>query len=371
MPPLIGGMERLNWHMVQELSRYADVRVVGPKGAAALAPQGVTVKELPLKPLWRFLWGATVAALLESSRFRPQVVLAGSGLTAPMAFLVAMVNRTSAVAYVHGLDLTVAHFIYRKVWVPAIRRMHRVIANSRATSALVRSIDVDGSKIGVVPPGVELPSVASNAEAIGQFRKKYALGDKAVLLSVGRLSERKGILEFVTSALPLIVQRHPDVLLVIVGDVPRNALHAQSQTPAAIKVAADQLGVGGHVRFLGNISDSELQVAFDTSAVHVFPIRQLSNDPEGFGMVAIEAAAHGVPSVAFAVGGVTDAVAEGRSGYLVNPDDYSAMADSVIEALTKKQSMNDSCREFASQFAWSTFGRRILAELKVVAPMSD
>lgn len=49
LPPLVGGMERLNWHMADELSKYAEVKVVGPTGAAAVKPKkhsgfGVTFK---------------------------------------------------------------------------------------------------------------------------------------------------------------------------------------------------------------------------------------------------------------------------------------------------------------------------------------
>ena len=43
LPPLVGGMERLNWHIADELSRHADVRVVGPQGAAARKPVDVDV----------------------------------------------------------------------------------------------------------------------------------------------------------------------------------------------------------------------------------------------------------------------------------------------------------------------------------------
>jgi phosphatidylinositol alpha-1,6-mannosyltransferase len=364
LPPLIGGMERLNWHMIDELARYADVRVIGPAGAANVAPPSVIVREMPLKPLGLFLWSSMLAALREARRFRPHVVLAGSGLTAPAALLASKVAGAAPVAYVHGLDLTANHFIYRRVWLPAIRRMQRVIANSRATSILAHEVGIEAAKVGIVPPGVELPVAESGAETQNSFRKKYRLEERTILLSVGRLSRRKGIMEFVTGAMPLIVRRYPEAVLAIVGDVPQNALHAQSQTPEAIKVAADQAGVGEHVRFLGNLSDAELEVAFETSAVHVFPIRQIPDDPEGFGMVAIEAAAHGIPTVAFAAGGVNDAVAEGESGYLVHPDNYPAMAESVIGVLARKRGMNNTCREFARQFAWPLFGKRILIELQ-------
>ena len=85
LPPLVGGMERLNWHMAEELAKVADVRVVGPQSSAAVAPDGIDVREAPLKPLWRFLLHAQNLARREAASWRPDIVLAGSGLTAPLA----------------------------------------------------------------------------------------------------------------------------------------------------------------------------------------------------------------------------------------------------------------------------------------------
>ena len=55
LPPLVGGMERLNWHMADELSKYAEVKVIGPTGSAALKPEQISLTEAPLKPLPLFL----------------------------------------------------------------------------------------------------------------------------------------------------------------------------------------------------------------------------------------------------------------------------------------------------------------------------
>jgi hypothetical protein len=52
LPPLVGGMERLVWHIVDELSREYRVHVIGPAGCGAYLPRGVTVNEVPLKPLF-------------------------------------------------------------------------------------------------------------------------------------------------------------------------------------------------------------------------------------------------------------------------------------------------------------------------------
>jgi len=363
LPPLVGGMERLNWHMADELSRRAEVCIIGPAGSAALAPAGVRVREVPLRPLWKFLLAAQITALKEARHWRPGWVLAGSGLTALPSLIAARASGARAAVYVHGLDLTVPNPVYRRMWLPALRRMDRVIANSRATAALAAQAGVDQSRIGIVHPGVALPEESPNPEVIVRFRTEYDLGDKPLLLSVGRLSARKGLREFVTKALPKIAAVHPNVVLLIVGDAPKDALHAQAQTPASIREAAKQMEMAGNLKFLGTITDEALDVAYRAASVHVFPIREIAGDPEGFGMVAVEAAAHGLPTVAFATGGVVDAVAEGQSGRLVPPGDYGAFADGVLQMLTQGTPSRAGCIAFAERFAWPAFGKRIVAQL--------
>lgn len=363
LPPLVGGMERLNWHMADELARHGDVRVIGPAGSAALAPAGVGIAEAPLKPLWKFLAHAKWKALREARRWRPDVVLAGSGLTAPIAWLAARLSGARAVAYVHGLDLAVDSRAYRLLWLPFIRRMDRVIANSGPTARLAREAGVPADRVGIVHPGVELPAADVVADGAA-FRRRHALGDGPVLLSVGRLTERKGIREFALNILPVIVARHPDALLVVIGEAATHALAARSQSRESIQATADAADVGASIRFIGKVSDHELEEAFAVAAVHVFPVRELPGDPEGFGMVAVEAAAHGLPTVAFATGGVVDAVADGASGRLVPPGDGAAFAQAVIETLARGEGASASlCRVFAARFAWPEFGRALVGQL--------
>jgi phosphatidylinositol alpha-1,6-mannosyltransferase len=349
-------MERLNWHMAAELSKSFDVRIVAPIGAAQHAPPGVVVREVPLKPLRRFLLRAAVLARQEAREWKPDTVLAGSGLTAPIAWMAARTCKARTAVYVHGLDLTVPHPIYRALWRPALRRMDVIIANSRSTARLAEDIGIPQARIHVVHPGVEIPPLDPQARA--RFRAKHQLGDAPVLLSVGRLTARKGLREFVRDVLPRIATARPDVQLLIVGDVPANALYAEAQTPQSIQAAADAAGVGGRVRFLGSVAEGELADAYRSADLFVFPIRELPGDIEGFGMVAAEAAAHGLPTVAYAAGGAVDAVADGVSGKLVPVGNAAAFAEAAL-ALLRTPPATAAMAAFARGLAWPEFGRGV------------
>lgn len=361
LPPLVGGMERLNWHIADELSRHAQVQLIGPSGSAAQRPAAVPVTEVPLRPLPRFLLASAWQAVAVARRFQPHIVLAGSGLTAPAAWLAARASGARAHVYLHGLDAAVQHPAYRAVWHPAIRRMDGVIANSQPTAELARNLGVAAEKIRIVHPGVTLPTAPQSPAALQDFRQRHQLGNKRLLLSVGRLTTRKGLREFVQQALPAIVQAAPDTLLVVVGDAPADSLHASVQTRASIQAVADAAGIGQHLRFLGVITDpQELACAYESATLHIFPVRHLPGDPEGFGMVAIEAAAHGLPTVAFATGGIVDAVTEGESGHLVAPGDYPSLAQAALQMLADGPgAWQTRASAFAAQFAWPVMGQKL------------
>lgn len=363
LPPLLGGMERLNWHMLEQLSRWADVRVVAPRGAAEPAPDAVGVSETPGRSLATFIAGSLLLAPWRALTARPSVVIAGSGLTAPVAWLAARLVGACAVAYVHGLDIVVPNTLYQKAWLPFLRRMDRVVANSMATADLARRAAIPAERIGVVHPGVQLSGADSSVPgAADHFRRERNIGRGPLLLSVGRLTARKGLREFIRDVLPRVVARRSDVLLFIAGDAPVDALYGRGETVQSVLDTARQAGVEAHVRVGGRLSEDDLQAAYATANVHVFPIRHVPTDPEGFGMVAVEAAAHGLPTVAYACGGVVDAVAEGVSGRLVKAGDSKAMAEAVLAMLTEPPD-RASITAFARRFSWDAFGAGLRKEL--------
>jgi glycosyltransferase involved in cell wall biosynthesis len=154
------------------------------------------------------------------------------------------------------------------------------------------------------------PAAVRPTRARDQVRAELgAPADAAVLLTLGALVRRKG-LDVLLAALARLAARGVEPLCWLGGDGPERA---------ALEKRAAKLGLAPRVRFLGPRRDvGDLLAAAD---VLVMPSRR-----EGLGVAALEAMAAGTPIVASNVGGLGEAVVEGRTGLLVPPADADALA---------------------------------------------
>ena len=360
-PPLVGGMENLNRRLLLELAREREVALCGPAGCAAFAPAGCPVREAPVRPLWRFFPKLLLDGLRSAWRRRPGVVLAGSGLAAPMAWLVARLARARFVVYLHGLDLVAPSRVYQALWLPFIRACDLALVNSRNTAAIAAGRGLRADRIEVLNPGTDVP--APQPAAAAALRAAQGWGERPVLLSVGRLTRRKGLAEFIESALPAVSARVPGVLLAIVGEDALDSLHGHAGSERErIAAAARSAGLEAQVQFLGRLEQERLDAVFEAAQLHVFPVLEPVGDVEGFGMVALESAARGLRTVAFAVGGVPDAVSAPATGTLVPAGDYRAFADAIVATLAEPADA-EACRRFARSKDWTQFGLRLRALL--------
>ena len=362
-PPLTGGMERLNYQALLALDKTYSVALCGPQGAGAFVPGPLPVREASLAPLSRFLVEFQWASFRLARSFRPQIVYAGSGLAAPAALMAARSVGAKTVCFLHGLDIVADHTLYRRLFLPAIRRVDHILVNSRHTAGLARAAGVAPGKIEIVSPGVELPDYSVRFEARQRFRARLGVGQRPLLLAAGRLTQRKGLAEFIRHALPEICRQKQEVLLLVIGSEATSGLKHRSGVEAGILAAIDEMGLGPHVRLLGGVDDACLSDAYFAADAMVFPVLDLPGDVEGFGMVAVEAAAHGLPTAAFAVGGVPDAVANGESGWLVPFGDYSGMVQRSLGLIEScgQGIWGEPCRRHAENFSWDIFGRRLRA----------
>jgi phosphatidyl-myo-inositol dimannoside synthase len=364
-PPLLGGMEKFNFRLFGELAKSCDVALCGPAGCAEHAPAGTDVVEVPGRGLAAFLIRLTWAALRTARGFRPDVILAGSGLTAPIALAASRLTGARYAVFVYGLDLVVGHRVYQWLWVPAIRRADVILPISEYTRRVAIEQGLDPARMTLITPGVDMP--ARDPRSATAFREQFSLAGRPMLLAVGRLTRRKGIAEFVANVLPTIAQAFPEAILVVIGGEPADALAGnRGGATARVLAAADEHGIARNVLLLGRRDDDVLAAALQAADVHVFPVIEIPGDVEGFGMVAIEAAASGLPTVAFRAGGIPDAVADGVSGALLAPGDYAGMASAIeryLRAGADRSRIREACIAHARRFDWRNIGHRLVTAL--------
>jgi phosphatidylinositol alpha-1,6-mannosyltransferase len=305
---------------------------------------------------------ALVLLIVALVQQRPTRVLAGSGVTALLARLAGWLSRCPYAVMVHGLDLVTPHRVYRALALPAVRAADTVIANSNNTARLARTVGVNEQRLQILPPGVQYPAAPADGES---FRARFELSDRPVLLSVGRLVPRKGLARFVECALPRILARYPEAVLAIVGEAPKQALAHEATEGQAIEAAAERAAVQASIRFCGRVDDDMLASAYQAADLMIFPVLDVPGDVEGFGMVAVEAAAYGVPTFGFRAGGLEDAVLSGETGELVAPGAYGELADTICSHLDRKDrdGYRDACLSHAARHCWSRYGSRLGAAL--------
>jgi glycosyltransferase involved in cell wall biosynthesis len=132
-----------------------------------------------------------------------------------------------------------------------------------------------------------------------------------------------------------------------------------------VRALIAELGIGSNVQILGAVSEAERQELFAGAAVQLMPSRF-----EGFGMVAAEAMAAGVPLVAAAAGSLPEVVAPPEGGVLVPAGDAEALAAATARLLDSpalRAELSISARRSAERFRWDAVADRHLEFLQRVA----
>lgn len=181
-------------------------------------------------------------------------------------------------------------------------------------------------KVRVIPPPVEMPE--PSAEAVGAFKAKHGLAGRGPFIGIAaRLAAEKGV-EYLLEALPRIAERYPGAMILHAG--PRDAIGEQ-----AYLQKLNPLLETNRDRYLwvGSLSPAELAAFFRCCDVHVVAS---VNNTETFGLVQVEAALCGTPSVASALPGVRMPTQMTGMGRTFPPRDSAALAEAVVEVLSQR-----------------------------------
>lgn len=144
------------------------------------------------------------------------------------------------------------------------------------------------------------------------------------MLTVGRLVRRKGVLYFTSQVLPQIVAQRRDVHYVVVGDGPERS---------TIQEEIRRQGLQEKVTLLGRVDEGTLWALYRAADLFVMPNIPVDNDMEGFGLVALEASTAECCVVASRLEGITDAVKEGKNGFLIEPGHTAGYVRTILQLL--------------------------------------
>ncbi len=311
-PSHLGGIQRYNQRMVRALVELGhQVRTVSLWDqeddifSAIDSTRHYSGRRQKIRTIFQFVEQVVI--------FRPDVILFGHVLLIPLAIIT------------HALRLNIKHLLIihgEEVWRKNLSSgfltflingfIDNIISVSQTTIILMRKVyNVDPNKYLILPNSIDTNSSTYHL-------KSAAKSSSFTLISVARLdkhSTRKG-LDKVISALPAICARFPQTQYIIVGDGPLRK---------NLEILAHKCSVSQHVKFVGRVSDEELQSFYREADIFIMPSSQ-----EGFGIVYLEAWLHNLPVIAGMHDAGREVVTHGINGLVVDPDAIDEISDAVI-----------------------------------------
>jgi len=374
-PPIGGGIARM---MGEIASRYPAGELIVSTGHVdecattdAQLPNRVDRLSYPARRLKTLqglvLWSRRVSALV--AELHAGFIWCGN--LRPAAYPAKWAHDRGGIPYgvmVYGGDLLALRLNYedsrfkRLAAKSLLGSAEVIVAISRYTHDLacdvLRDLGLEQrtSRVRVIPLGTD-PAVFRPGLDPASLVSKHALPKARWLVTVARLVPHKGI-DTTIKALARLAPRHADLRYAIVGEgTYRRSLEALAETH----------GVGDRVHFLAGVTDEELPLAHALADIYVGVSRVTARDVEGFGIALLEASASGKPVVAGRSGGMPDAVREGETGLLVDPEDEASVVraiESLLDDPAHARALGDAGRRAAESFYnWD----RVVTDLRALS----
>jgi len=296
-------------------------------------PQAQLPKEMLLAHMPAF--SAAMHAFVRGRKLRYDIVHANFFMSGWVGLRFARTFRTALVTTFHALGrvrrlhqgaddgFSDARF---DIEAQLVRESHRIVAECpQDLRDMIEHYGADSSRIDIVPCGFD-PAELQPIDRLEARAQLHWSPDEFTVLQLGRMVPRKGVDNVIRSIAVLKNRFGRDARLVIAGG--NSSDPATNRTPELERLAriARDEGVADRVDFIGRCDRDRLRTVY--SAADVFVTTPWY---EPFGITPVEAMACARPVVGAAVGGIQDTVVDGRTGYLVPPDDPVALAERLAQ----------------------------------------
>ena len=178
--------------------------------------------------------------------------------------------------------------------------------------------------------------------------------EKLQILCVGRIHPRKGQILLLQAASMLPIELQSKIQIIFIGPI-KDKRYQQGILSLSHKF-------NGRIEFMGDISETELSTFYRNSDIFCLTPKTLKDSVEGFGFVYLEASAYGLPIIATRVGGVEDAVLDGKTGLLSNPESLDELKQNLLRLIESKKlrkEMGIQGQKWSAQHTWSKIAKEI------------
>lgn len=314
-PPAVGGMEKYAFELSEALASKADIKLIKWGGSAKMLP--LVLPYFLVLSCWKLVTG------------KFDIIHLQDGLLAPMGVVLKTIFRKPLTVVIHGLDVTYQNSFYQAVVKWSLKRADKIICISEAAQSEVLKRGISLDKTIVIPLGTKDDIYDKNKTKARKYlndKLNIRSSDK-IILSVGRLVERKGVHWFVSNVMPQLVKADPSILFLVSGEGDSRGLVEQAIRRAKLE---------DRVRLLGRTSQTVRRNLYNGADIFAMPNLPVKGDIEGFGLVLLEASLCELPVVAAGIEGIKDAITDGKNGVLVPTKDAKAIQKAIEKFTTDK-----------------------------------
>lgn len=362
--PRVGGIENYLMNIAARLPEKSVTVITPATSAGDIAGRGI--KEIRryhffwpvVKPRWLPLF---IKLYRRAKKERPDMLFCGKALFEGLVgFYLKKHLGIPYVVFTYAMEIEVwskRRGTKRKLG-RVLRNADRVVYINEVTKKKLLELGVTEKQLVKIWPGIEDEFFKEvKEEEIKKIFGEYRVSQPYVL-SVARLIERKGIDVLIEAFSKLDQTKFSAYKLVIVGNGPLKQ---------KLQAMAEQDFIKTSVVFLDDVPSSDLPALYSGAELFVLTPKPVAGDIEGFGIVYLEAAAQGVPSIASDNGGAPEAVLSAKTGLVVPAGSADALSQAVAALLSNKEKRNQF-GSAAKERAWNEFrwSKRILLVKGVV-----
>ncbi len=278
-----------------------------------------------------------------------------------LGWLFRVLYRIPYALMAHGSEFLYSKGLYKLTLKLAFNRASLVFSNSRYTVDLMARFGIVNKNILTIPLGADDERFDREKYDCDRLRERYNLEGKNIVLTVGRLTERKGH-RTVILAIEKLKDEIPDLTYLIVGE---------GEEKDSLQKLIDEKRLQDHVRLIDFIPTDRLVEYYAMCDVFILN-STIGRDrtTEGFGIVLIEAGLMGKPVIGTKGSGIDDALEPDKSGLLISRDSVDETVGALKKLLTDprlSRSMGEyGYRRAKSNYTWKSVVAKKEARLKKI-----